>query len=127
MMQQVKEAVSKTDLKAIIRRRDGSDAGGPKDGGPDWEFKDGIPVPAGGGDGWGDSRRNREGGGDRGSGSRKDDDEDDDDEGTVRESRELTRETVDAVRKLATVGMIEDKEKRLLLADVIRSVLGFGG
>lgn len=112
--------MSKTDLKAIIRRRDGTDAGGPKDAGADWDFKDGIPVSAGGGDGWGDSRRSREGGAGRGSGSRKDDDEDDEDEGNVRESRELTRDTVDAVRKLAAAGMIEDKEKRLLLADVIR-------
>lgn len=40
-------------------------------------------------------------------------------EAEMKQARELTRETVDAVRKLAQAGKITEKEKRLLLADVI--------
>lgn len=39
---------------------------------------------------------------------------------SIRESRDLTRKTVDAVRILADMGRINEKEKGMLLADVIR-------
>lgn len=40
--------------------------------------------------------------------------------GVIRESRDLARKTVEAVRVLADMGRINQKEKGLLLADVIR-------
>ncbi|CAN0225480.1 unnamed protein product [Pylaiella littoralis] len=47
-------------------------------------------------------------------------------EAALRQSRDLTRKTVDAVRVLAEMGRIDDKEKGLLLADVIRNASSAG-
>eukprot|EP00752_Nemacystus_decipiens_P006042 g5454.t1 len=44
----------------------------------------------------------------------------------TRESRDLTRKTVDAVRILADMGRISDREKGVLLADVIRNASSAG-
>lgn len=46
--------------------------------------------------------------------------EDEGDEADGWEGRQLTRETVAAVRKLTDAGKLEESEKRLLLAEVIR-------
>ena len=109
-----------------------------------WEYRDGLPVildhALWTGD-KGDKQRWTDGNGKRkrrGSKSSVDDNdsdsdgsEEEEDQEGVREGRrspgrsgvygkKLTRETVEAVKKLASAGKIKEREKQLLLAHVIR-------
>eukprot|EP00903_Cladosiphon_okamuranus_P020127 g18481.t1 len=116
-------------LKEVTREAEAASAKDEKDvewgdlgsSGKEWASASSSNSSSGGGGGGGDG----DGDGDGESGKNG---EKEDKRGGVatRESRDLTRKTVDAVRILADMGRINDKEKGMLLADVFRNASSAG-